>query len=100
MIQDFYGILAEECGFIKDLFEISDLVNKLLLANEQVDFDGNIVKIKPLCGDECLENFKIALKDIIKKSVISYIKNRDLDELLSRYGVTQKDVIIELIKYD
>lgn len=33
MIQDFYGILAEECGFIKDLFEISDLVNKLLLAN-------------------------------------------------------------------
>jgi len=99
MYKDFYNIIGEECKFVKNLYKLSDIINDLLFNNKSIDFDGNITKNNIFCNTEQLENLQLEIKDITRKSITSFIKDKDLEELFSSYGLTQKDIIIELVNY-
>ena len=101
MRQDFYSILAENSLVIESILNAIERMRFVEQQNTFCDIiDTNITKENVFCNNDKLLQVQKDLESILKESIISFVNSRDLNDLLSRYGITTKDVIIELIKYN
>lgn len=101
MRQDFYSILAENSLVIESILNAIERMRFVESQNTFCDImDTSITKENVFCNNDKLLQVQKDLESILKESIISFINSRNLDDLLSGYGVTTKDIIIELIKYN
>jgi hypothetical protein len=101
MRQDFYSILAENSLVIESILNAIESIRFVESQNTFCDImDTSITKENVFCNNDKLLQVQKDLESILKESIISFINSRNLDNLLSKYGITQKDVILELIEYN
>ena len=101
MRQDFYSILADNSLAIDNILKAIESIRVVESQNIFCDIENDtITKENIVCNNDKLLQIQKDLESILKESVISFINSRNLDDLLSGYGVTTKDIIIELVKYN